>query len=44
MKNKYLILGIASICTTLLCTKVGKLRKFYINSKRRKNKSWKYYD
>lgn len=42
--NKYIIFGIASICATLLCSEVCKFRKSYINLKRRKYKSWKYYD
>jgi len=44
MSNKLIIFGILSTGLTILIKEIYEFRKSYINLKRRKNKSWLYYD
>lgn len=44
MNNKIIILGLSLIGVTILCKKSFNYRKSYINKRRKKKKSWKYYE
>lgn len=43
MNNKIIILGL-SLIGVILCKKFYNYRKYYINKRRKKKKSWKYYE
>lgn len=44
MNNKIIIIGLSLIGGTILIKESYKFRKSYINKKRKKKKSWKYYE